>query len=385
MRGNSYLRVALVLVGLLAASYFVLSVARQERRTNPSATNSGPSGLAGLAELLRQQGYDVVIDRRERPRLRPQDVAIAVTIPQKLLGIFDQEPIPFQEPPFNKNLHAFLSEGGSVIHLVLPGDFADASTKARTVEAALLNDPEPRALSTVEVEGTSSLEVGESEPYVLWTAGEPLASGYLEGTGVAIQVENGIAATNRFLGREDNAEYIADLVSRVGRPGGRVVFTEASFGNIDREGFLGALGSWAVAAQWQLILLLGVVVFSLGARFGRPDPETTHQRGSRDMIDAVSETMRLSKKQDLAVRVLGQNTLDEARKLLGVPPGTSEQRILQSLPWEDRRLLQAALYEEGFSREAAVKVAGELTERSRTWTRTSLRERRRAEGDRMAR
>jgi len=135
------------------------------------------------------------------------------------------------------------------------------------------------------------------------------------GLGKEVNIANGIDATNRFIDRQANAFVLMNAVRVIARPGTRVVFAEASFGNVKTPSLLGMIGPWALAAWFQLIFLGIIVVYTLGKPFGLPDAERRQERGARDLMDAIADTLRRGRMTKLAINTVVSDTNRMLRKL----------------------------------------------------------------------
>jgi hypothetical protein len=195
----------------------------------------------------------------------------------------------------------------------------------------------------------------------LWSASEDVwAWAVPVGQGVAVYVEDGTPFANRYLGRHDNASASLSLVRSLAVPGSKVVFWEGQIGNVDRPGLIGALGSWAVAAQWQLAILAVSVALTLGCQFGSAGPPPTPQRSARDLVDAFAETLRRSGKCGYALRLVALDVLSDCRAALRAAASVRPESILPSLPSPLSERLAEALAEPKGTPSELVSRAAEL-------------------------
>jgi hypothetical protein len=134
-----------------------------------------------------------------------------------------------------------------------------------------------------------------------------------------LTVADGLFATNRFLDRLDNAPVLLSLIATITPPSGRIVFTEASFGNSSGSSLVGAIGPWAEAAWLQLIFLFAVVVLTLGYRFGLPREERGKERGQRELIDAVADTYLRGKMTRVALAAVYEDVNSQISRALKLP------------------------------------------------------------------
>jgi hypothetical protein len=345
---------------ILVLSTFVFVFGRAEVDSRPSAASTFPGGLGAFVELLRRDGFEVVVDRFEKPHLEPDDLAIAAMIGD------DDKPDSVAEPPGKTvvRLEDHLSASGRVLELRFSPDFAHASHDAARSRVIDDSDP-PRSFDlTVHDPVGTGLGLPETEPgYHAWTNEDgPFVTVFVPDSGVLTVVSSALGATNRFLAKVDNAVFYTDLVRRLCKPRGRVVFVEATIGEFDPEGLLANFGPWAVAAQWQFLLLVGVMAFAVSRRFGLPVDDRPDQRGARQLLDAVAEVFRTSKKHEYAAKILAANSLDSVRTSLRLAPGSTKGEILAagSLEFADAYSRIADAEPGSLSKEAAVDAVRDM-------------------------
>jgi hypothetical protein len=349
-------RIAWVGLAILAVAAILLSLGQRETVSFPAADSFAPSGSAALADLLEQQGYKVAIDRSLRPKLAKGDLVLAFEIPKpsgfmsEVQKEVDAETLTstseFEKPP-HRELLAHLRSGGRAILLPLASDYLAASraalaqpidvapiTGGNTLQVSLGTARAATAAATSELEDTHTVTR-------LWTdsEGDGMVLGVRVGDGTAFLLWNGIVGTNRFIDRADNATLLLNLVSVLAPKGSRIVFTEATFGNIQEKGLLEAIGGWADAA-WQQILLLGlVIVYTLGKRLGLPEETKGKQRGSRELVDAIAGTMNRAHATGPAMRATLDRADTELRMALKLPRETERARRDELLPMDLTRAL----------------------------------------------
>lgn len=343
MRDGRRLIVALVLLlGLALFSYFA---GREDTESNPSAASTYPSGLAAFRELLRQEGYTVVVDGRAKPNLGSAGLAIVPTF--EATDVNDKT-----AEKTNKALSEWLSKGGTILELRLPRDFAAASRSfvATKVDSSFTGRP---------LMVTSGIRQSSPLSFNFLTTEFPLVSNgttnlvELRGAqgGLVASVPNAILATNRFLGRYDNAEFLSKVVGRLANPNRAVVIVEAvALGPVEL-GLLAQLGSWAAAAWWQFLLVVLVVLVTASRRFGLPISEQSLQRSGRHLVDAFAGVLTRGRKQGFAAQVLADRALEEARAIQRVPVGSDKDRVLRNAPADFveayQTLMQADTLSEG--------------------------------------
>ncbi|MCH8979936.1 MAG: DUF4350 domain-containing protein [Armatimonadetes bacterium] len=328
---------AWLLAGFLLITAALLFSAREERLAYPSATNVRASGYAAFAELLRRDGYHVTVNRSIRPRFDPDSLVISSFFRpspvSELAESFSGDPVEPEEPlPYLESLAEHVRAGGSVLSIQHRKYFERASELSE----------EPHVIVSEERTFEISTPYGELVPefggfaeidYYGWYLGDdPFVTYTASGDGVIVSVADGLPATNRFLARHDNAEFMLDLVRRLAEPGSEVVFVEAGIGNSESPTVARTLGGWAVAARWQGLLLFAVLLFTLGRRFGLAERDRLVHRGSRELFDAVADVFRRSGNTGLALdNVLGECD-QRMRTVLRGPRSLKRNEMLQRVP-----------------------------------------------------
>lgn len=350
MKRITITNLSLALMGLLLAAFAIFFIDQGSKYAWPSITSNRPSGYMAFAELLRRDGYEVVLERSVSPRLQPGDLAICPQIVQalseweKILAEEDGDaPKDLDTPkmdddPIKAALVKHVRSGGSLVYFPVPRFFDDQSKVVEKDMDVLRGEGKGKA-SVAFGDITRS---AQERPYwsqadretPVWTTPNrvPLISIGSYGDARIGIVADGIMATNRFLDEGDNARVLLDLIRETAKPGSRVVFVESVFGNSEGSGLFAAIGPWAGAARWQALLLLFVIIFTLSRRFGLPEVEHPIERGTRDMLVALSTTMRSSRRGQMALEAIASDAIERARRILRLPPSTSAKDILDRLP-----------------------------------------------------
>lgn len=332
------LTLAYALAGMLAISALLITLARNTGQSQPSVGSFNPSGLTLFGSLLRDMGYQVQATRDPTPSLRPErDVAVVVSLDRT-----GQWAVPDREiENLEARLLAFVQDGGTVISGTLGADFQAVTRAARPVNAksdltgvtqTITSNPSIfRAPAWVE-SGPSSL--------VLWRDGpNDLVHVGTVGKGTVLHFTDFTLATNRFIDQNDNANVLMAGVQEFVPKGKRLVFLEAAWGNRQETGFFESIGSWAVAA-WKQILILGVVVvLTLGKPFGLPESRRPTQHGQRELVDAFAALLRRARATDIALEAVAEDADRRLRRALKINSGLDKADMRKQLPDDLQGLL----------------------------------------------
>ncbi|MGV3617134.1 MAG: DUF4350 domain-containing protein [Fimbriimonas sp.] len=311
-----------ILLGLLGLAAAMLSLGQRDLVVNPSIESYGPSGTSALAQLLRNQGYRVDLDLRPKPRLGPKDLAIAFTE----INSYDRNSRE-ELKPTNEALRKHAKEGGRVLVVEVPYQYQDVSRRLLQVEPVEVEDLGRKRTFRIHADFQPAADAplspaGNRDPSVrTWTSGdEDFVRASRVGRGTILNVLGGVGFTNRFLDRADNAIVATRLVDLLAdKEGGRIVFTEAAFGNANSPGLLEILGPWAVASWYQLVFLTAVVLFTFGRRFGLPEVEPRRQQGARELLDAISDTYLRGRHSQVALRTTLARVEADVKSALRLP------------------------------------------------------------------
>jgi hypothetical protein len=329
--------IAWVLVGLLAIAAGLISLGHQDSEAQPEVSSFSPSGVSAFAELLRKSGIQVEVRTESKPKIEPNDVVVAF----RIVGS-DSDSEPDDGSPqdrFNKNFWTAIDRGAMGIELHLKEDYLSASRETAKTPYVTVTDHSTGASYKVTDSGLTDANAFDeaddkdaSAHLSLWQdKGGAFLKAYRYGKGTLLVPRDGIGITNRFIDKYDNAKAFSNLFSILTGKGKRVIFAEASFGNVHDPGLLEMIGPWANAAWQQLIFLGIVVVFTLGKRFGYPDESRSTQRSSRELLDAVADTYQRahSTQATLATAYVAADTdLRLVLKLAKDAPRTDRDRVL---------------------------------------------------------
>jgi hypothetical protein len=310
-----------VLLGLLGLSAFLLSLGQRDIEANPTTISYGPSGTSALAQLLRERGHPIRVDRRAKPKLETGDLALAFA---------DYNPNPMRNEEdletIGDSLRAHAERGGNVLLIEIPKDFQNVSRRLKNEGTVKVRDIGRKRDFQASVDTLPSATVRisvanvEHPSVTFWTAGDDreFVRAYRVGKGTVLVANGALGFTNRFIDQGDNAAACISLIDLLAkRPANsHIVFTEASFGNVDAPSLLDTLGAWAVASWYQVLFLAVVVIFTLGRRFGYAEVDPTKQRGTRELLDALSDTFMRGRHAQVALRIILARVESEIRAAL---------------------------------------------------------------------
>jgi len=348
-------RFAYALLAILAFAAVLLTIGQRETEINPVASSYNPSGLHAFQELLEANGIPTEITRLQQPRLQPNDLAIAA---YSDTGSYVRGPRPTET--IDNSLLAHLKRGGKVLVLPFDPDFRQTSKDALVTPIELVNagTGDRLQINHSSFEATSLDEGYEDGPdrgspltiksdttsFVAWkrsgVSNTPFVTFARTGDGTLARAAEGLFVTNRFIDRNDNAKLALALVQGLLKPGGRVVFTEATLGQGIEPSLVSTLGPWAVGAWMQVVVLFLVFVFTLGIRFGLPDVERRVQRGQRDLIDAVTDIYRRSRSMVVALDAAYAAADVSIRRAYRLPSGVTNAERDAVVPPELARVLK---------------------------------------------
>ncbi|HEY0866618.1 MAG TPA: DUF4350 domain-containing protein [Fimbriimonas sp.] len=359
--------VAWVLMGLLAVAATMASLGQRDVAANPDPLSYGPSGTAAWAEVLRRTGYEVSIDHRSKPGVGPNDLAVAFVNRERYSG---EAPESAPESPIFQHLRQFAADGGTVLVLPYAENYIDVSRRLiEAPPATIRNAASQKAFKVSLPDYEDPLLLGLLFPGVgtqvdLWQGpSEPYASGWTVGKGRILALRDGTLATNRFIDRHDNAEFLQGLVAATTGEAGRVVFATATFGSVRDPGLMARIGDWAVVSWYQILLAFLVAAAGLGVRFGYPERAHTVQRSSRELVDAIAETFRRGKKSTVALRAAIDSADQTIRFAYKIPRDASEgerDRILPESLVDALRLAETASREKRLHPSDALGLARRL-------------------------
>ena len=286
--------VAGTLLALLALSYALIALAAPSTDVHPAPDDRGLGGLSLLTKALRDAGYKVAFDGSTRPRLGKDDVAVVPVLSNRAT-------------PGEALAH--VSSGGRTFVLSVPTELRPIGGSVQVVDFG----GRKAKVDDVASDGWSPDGSPALPPANVWRFERtPVATLGQIGKGRVARLEDGALATNRFLGRLDNAKVVLSTLLPLAKPGSQLVFLAGGYGEATAPGPIEAIGPWAVGAVWQTLAVLAAFGVARGIRFGLSAPEARQRRGARELLDAVSGHYRRARRTDAPLLAAARERPDDA-------------------------------------------------------------------------
>jgi hypothetical protein len=320
------------LLGILGLAAFTLSLGSNDTTTDPSPTSYKPSGTKAMADLLRSQGHTLNYAESPNASTKDKPILVVFSVVHEDGGIAGPVAETDAESKTDDQVRDYLADGGTAIWLGIGEEFASESKTAATTTS--IDGPAgPLTVNTALVQNDHTALTSEQGFQLASTPSGPLATLISAGKGKLLAINDGIIATNRFIDKNENAAALLSFINTVAPPHSSFLVLGASF-NGAQAGILDTLGSWAVAAWWQIILLFVVIVFTLGKPFGYPEESRRKLLGTRDMVDAVAQTYKRARATHVALSWLAEDADHEIRNRLKLSKDTPDYERNRLIPPE---------------------------------------------------
>lgn len=276
MTGVALKRTVGALVAVLAAAAIFFSLDERGQAPWPHPEEISGGGARLLADLLRSEGY-VVSELRVPPKKPDPSVA----------WLWFNTISESSEDGLSKARAAHLEAGGTVVDLPYDGDFRNllkevlAGRQRVKAGGRILTVYSGRTGGTYAIDTESLATISSDRDRLVEI--EAVDSGRL------ISSIDGGAFLNRTILEGDNAAFATYLVGLTGKK--KIAFVPGSFGAGRPPGLLETLGPGWQAGVYQAGILLLVVGYGLGKRFGLPSGIRRSVRGSRDLPDAIEASL----------------------------------------------------------------------------------------------
>lgn len=330
MKKIPIMSVAWMLMGLLAVAGLITTLGHQQGKATPLLESYDPSGVAAFGELISRSGHPITFDRSTQPRLGPKDVAVVCSTG----GSSDEG--EEAKDTFKDSVMHFVQTGGRVLVLDIPEDFDGASKPlfdGAAISVKSINGEQRRVTNDGQNATFLADDQDTEGETALWNADATtaLVIANSKGKGSYVEIKNGLLATNRFLDKADNADVLMGTLNTILRPGDRVVFAEGGIAGHAR-GLFETIGAWVEAAWYQVLFLFGVIIFTMGKRFGLPEVIRSKQRGSRELLDAIADTYQRANASEAGLAAALTSADAELRRVLKIPRDASRNERDRLLP-----------------------------------------------------
>lgn len=324
-------RIAWVLAGLLLFSVALLVLGNRQALTNPDSNSYGPSGTRAFRSVAEKLGFqtrsaNVIVGKPDR------DEVIVAFFVEKRIDPADSNWRKLDRT--NQVLYRHLESGGSVLFVTLPRDFRGSSRAAIGTPTELAG-PSGAFKGALSERKAGYLEDGGPTYTLLSDGTERIVWVTKIGKGRAVIADGLLGFTNRFIDKDDNGAIVAWTLSAAAHGSRRIVFYEATHNGAGDPSLVELIGPWAAGAWWQLNLVFVLLVLTLGVRFGLPMAARQVQGGSRDLADALADTLARSNKYMVAFRAIVKESDRLVRKRLkiagDVPAEVRDRMLPESL------------------------------------------------------
>lgn len=369
----------LLLATLLILATGVLFLTRTDQTTNPRADSYLQTGTRAFRVLLDQEAGTVSHTDRYNVNLSQYDLVI---LPTRNLA---------RNASFNavlvERLESFVREGGRVLLVSVPEGTFEGLSRAQTYEflgdsfevrtvLQETNRPLPGALEAlpqqvapdeptptdeteqnhIEEDDRETAAPTEAQPFTRELpssssqlfANEPMlgirlsdqhpAFHYVQlvNDGGVFRVSNAAYLTNFMLADADNAAFALHNVRWAAGTSDlsdvRILIWSADLRG--RPGIAESLGPWATAFQIQFLIVLVLVWITYGRRFGPPMIDYQPQRGARELVDALAENLRSSKRGSIGLKWILVEADERIRRIVRLGPGKPLSEARDRLPAE---------------------------------------------------
>ncbi len=338
-----------LVIGLLAFLTFSKIVDEEAHELVPSATESRPSGLRLFAELLRERGYKVQVTRNENFSAAKDDIVITPEV-KYAFQIWSRQVNEDQFEKSAKNL------ARTELLISIPPDFNALVNSKTPVLAEEIYQPFQPYSPKLKVQIGEKFE-SDGGDRSLFTSKNGAVVTTTRSTGTLYaELVDGTPATNQFIGEFDNAMFMLTLIKNLAQPNSTIIFNESQLTGGARPSIYESIGRGAVAAYWQLILVIVVGGYMLSKRFGPATEDDIEVRSARSLLGAFGDTMYRAKRGDLALQLIYRHIDLRGRRAINLSPSASLKDRDSRLP-QEAILAFHALQEASLNRLPLRKVA----------------------------
>jgi hypothetical protein len=358
------LTLSALLIGLAGLIWYSLQMlAQMEDPTAspaPLSYSRHSAGARGLAKLLQRNGYQVRPLKRTF-RFLPRDADMLIIFPLSPLVMMNLRNRWTEEDLHS--LQRWVEEGGVLVllgndmrleepllpHFDPPAPPFHSAASARFKARPLLI---PRWM-----EGITTLEMGERGtrlkphdarwvPLIADAKGVAVALHY-RGKGLILECADSDWLTNAHLRRGDNGAFILAFTRWRLPRGGTIYFDDAGQGDLEyslqRQGFWDYAPVALKVAFAHLMVLIALVMYSVGRRFGLPHPARPRTPSLGEYVDALTGLYASARAVQPALEIVLEDVRRRLCQRLGLPAGSTLLQLLEALPPDSelRRTLTA--------------------------------------------
>jgi len=296
----------LLLLALLSLRMGVEEPQGAPRTPRRSIASARPGGWKGLRLLLERQGFAVLPVERE-PRDWPGDARVLIS-GEAYSGAWGRA-TAWTDRQADDAL-GWVAEGRTLVLLVesrsalldrLKLKIGQTERRERTL-FPLQPAPFLAGVDGLQVPGGTRWRSAPPGAVSLFADDDPAALVLSWGKGRVVAVSDAGVADNGHLARNDNARFLVALVAAHAVPASRrVAFDEFRQGYQTADTFWDAIGRPGQRVAWQLLLLVLLLVYSAGRRFGLPRPLPAPPRTSSEYVASLADLYRRAGAGDAAL------------------------------------------------------------------------------------
>lgn len=319
MKSQTFIFAAIGALTVIAlVSFALVSLGQTNNEVFPSSLNSDPGGAMALYQVLEREGVPV---ERLFTKPRKGDTQIgAVLYFQKDTEFSDYEVV--NEADFPDNAVILYAVTGW--QLVKRKDYTTLVVKGLVP-----------ALEGIQRTGAPVTPISFTASSLLETPdGGAIVTVERSRERTIIEIKNGYAYLNRFLGRDDNAALIVSLIRSVLPEGKKLALPEYAYGVRAPDNLFTRLGPSYTASLIQLALMFILIIYTLGKRFGYPDYDSPTKPGTRHFVYALGDAFRRGKCTDIVIETELKRALRVVARKLSLPAEMTDQEKLSRIPGE---------------------------------------------------
>jgi hypothetical protein len=373
----------LIVVILLATTIGLARMDKPENRPLYLSYGRHPRGVKAFAKLLEVNGYQVRSLRKSFGQL-PPDADLLILFPAS------PEVMAFSQNRWTEKDEAFLEKwlraGGRLMILEGDGrlvelnpvyDSGSAPPAATTMKGGRFT-----AKPLIKIEWLKGVQAVEGKDFGgrLAASGDRwvplLADGMgvtmalrFAGKGVVLESTDADMLTNEWLRKAQNGHFALTSVRFLLPKGGTVYFDDAGQGDLEAEraqGFWTHVPGSIKLAYTHLLLLAGIMLYSLGKRFGLPRPSRIRAPAMGEYVTALAQLYQNAQATHAALSVIGDQARRDTARKYGLPGHYTLLQLIEALPTNvpARQVLQrahTALQKQPLSEEEALAIARELS------------------------